>query len=57
VRQALIFGTAAQVAGTFCVAAPNHMTRVMALDHAELILGSLAELSFAELVELRQIRT
>ena len=35
---------AAQAAGIFCVAIPNSVTRDFALDEADLLLGSLAEL-------------
>ena len=42
--------TAAKAAGLFCVAVPNDVTRAMPLDHADLVVGSLAELPLAELV-------
>ncbi len=41
---------AAQAAGIFCVAIPNEVTRDMGLDHADLLLHSLAELPPAELL-------
>lgn len=41
---------AAQAAGIFCVAIPNEVTRDMGLDHADLLLHSLAELPPTELL-------
>ncbi|HEY5058284.1 MAG TPA: HAD family phosphatase [Gaiellaceae bacterium] len=41
---------AARAAGIFCVAVPNEVTRNLGLDHADLVLGSLAELTPAELL-------
>ncbi len=41
---------AARAAGIFCVAIPNEVTRDMGLDHADLLLHSLAELPPAELL-------
>ena len=41
---------AAQAAGIFCVAIPNDVTRDMGLEHADLLLHSLAELPPAELL-------
>jgi HAD superfamily hydrolase (TIGR01509 family) len=42
--------TAAQRAGIFCVAVPNSLTRLLSLDHADLRLESLTEMSLVELV-------
>jgi len=42
--------TAAKRAGLFCVAVPNAMTDGLPLDHADLRLASLAELSLAGLI-------
>lgn len=36
--------TAAKRAGLFCIAVPNGLTRQLALDHADLRVGSLADL-------------
>jgi HAD superfamily hydrolase (TIGR01509 family) len=41
---------AAQAAGIFCVAVPNEVTRPLGLEHADIVLGSLAELPPAELL-------
>ena len=41
--------TAAKAAGLRCVAVPNALTARMPLDHADLRLGSLADISLAEL--------
>ena len=41
---------AAQAAGIFCVAIPNPVTRDFALDEADLLLGSLAELPPGDLL-------
>ena len=41
---------AAQAAGIFCVAVPNPVTRDFALDEADLLLDSLAELSPGDLL-------
>ena len=41
--------TAAKAAGLFCVAVPNDVTRAMPLDHADLLVGSLADLPLEEL--------
>lgn len=41
---------AAKAAGLRCVAVPNSLTAHTLLDHADLRLGSLADLSLAELV-------
>ncbi|MDD2694522.1 MAG: HAD-IA family hydrolase [Anaerolineales bacterium] len=48
--------TAARQAGLFCVAVPNEMTRSLPLDHANLRLDSLAEMSLDELVRLARAR-
>ena len=42
--------TAAKRAGLFCVAVPNVMTDSLPLDHADLRLGSLAEVPLRELL-------
>lgn len=42
---------AAVRAGIFCVAVPNQFTRQLSLDHADLCLDSLADLSLQELIE------
>lgn len=42
--------TAAKRAGLFCVAVPNELTRRLPLDHADLHLNSLADLSLEELL-------
>ena len=41
---------AAQRAGIFCVAVPNPVTRRLPLEHADMRLGSLADLSLEELL-------
>ena len=41
---------AAVQAGIFCVAVPNQFTRQLSLDHADLYLESLADLSLRELI-------
>lgn len=41
---------AAKQAGVFCVAVPNPLTRKLPLDHADLILNSLAGLRLEELL-------
>jgi HAD superfamily hydrolase (TIGR01509 family) len=41
---------AAKLAGLFCVAVPNALTRKLPLDHADLILNSLNDLTLAELL-------
>jgi HAD superfamily hydrolase (TIGR01509 family) len=43
---------AAKAAGLFCVAVPNGVTASYALDEADVVVSSLAELPFAELEEL-----
>lgn len=42
--------TAAKAAGMFCVAVPNPVTCRLPLDHADMRLGSLAEMSLADLL-------
>lgn len=42
--------TAAKRAGMYCVVVPNAMTRDMAVDHADLRLGSLGDVALADLV-------
>jgi HAD superfamily hydrolase (TIGR01509 family) len=41
---------AAKRAGLFCVAVPNPMTRELPLDHADLLLESLADLPLEDLI-------
>jgi HAD superfamily hydrolase (TIGR01509 family) len=41
---------AAKGAGLFCVAVPNPVTETLALDEADVVVGSLAELPFADLL-------
>jgi HAD superfamily hydrolase (TIGR01509 family) len=41
---------AAKLAGLFCVAVPNTLTRRLPLDQADLILNSLSDLTVAELL-------
>ncbi|TAN32492.1 HAD family hydrolase [bacterium] len=43
--------TAAKRAGLLCVAIPNSITARLDLSHADLVLGSLAEVSLDELLE------
>jgi HAD superfamily hydrolase (TIGR01509 family) len=43
--------TAAKQAGIFCVAVPNALTRQLPLDHADLRLNSLAEISLERLLQ------
>ena len=43
--------SAARAAGIFCVAVPNAVTSDLGLDDADLVLGSLAELPPAELLD------
>jgi HAD superfamily hydrolase (TIGR01509 family) len=45
---------AAKRAGLFCVAVPNPLTRQLSLGHADLQLGSLAELPLQQLLEQLQ---
>ncbi len=42
--------TAAKSAGLFCVAVPNDLTRRLSVDHADLTLNSLLDLSLQELI-------
>ena len=42
--------TAAQRAGLFCVVVPNPLTRLLSVDHAELRLNSLGDISLESLV-------
>ena len=44
--------TAARRAGLYCVAIPNAMTRELALDHADLRLISLTEMSLREILSV-----
>ncbi len=43
--------TAARAAGIFCVAVPTQVTAQLQLDHADLRLGSLAEMPLVELIQ------
>ena len=43
--------TAAKRAGLRCVAIPNSITASLDLSHADVILGSLADVSLEELVK------
>jgi HAD superfamily hydrolase (TIGR01509 family) len=43
--------TAAKAAGVFCVAVPNPITATLALDEADLVLESLADVPLQELLE------
>ena len=43
--------TAAKKAGLYCLAVPNSMTRDLPLDHADLRLNSLAEMSLTALLK------
>ena len=43
--------TAAKAAGLFCVAVPNPITATLALDDADLVVESLADVPLAELLE------
>jgi HAD superfamily hydrolase (TIGR01509 family) len=47
--------TAAQRAGLFCVAIPNALTALMPLDHADMRLDSLTDISLEELI--RQVES
>lgn len=42
--------TAAKAAGLYCIAVPNAVTGALRFDHADLVLGSLAERSLAEVL-------
>jgi HAD superfamily hydrolase (TIGR01509 family) len=46
--------TAATAAGVFTVGVPNGVTAGMSLDHADLLVGSLAELPFGALLALQE---
>lgn len=48
--------TAAKRAGLFCVVIPNAMTSSMSLDHADLRLQSLADVSLGDLIEMAEGR-
>ena len=41
----------AKAAGMFAVAIPSVLTRQMPFDHADLVLGSLAEMRLGEMIE------
>jgi HAD superfamily hydrolase (TIGR01509 family) len=43
--------TAAQRVGLFCVVVPNPLTRLLNVDHADLRLDSLADISLEDLIE------
>jgi HAD superfamily hydrolase (TIGR01509 family) len=43
--------TAANRAGIFVVAVPNHVTAMLNLEHANLVVKSLADLSLSELMD------
>ena len=45
--------TAAKRAGLFCVAVPNEITRLLPIEHADMVLGSLADIRLPDL--LRQV--
>jgi HAD superfamily hydrolase (TIGR01509 family) len=47
--------TAAKRAGMFCVAVPNELTRSLPLDHADLRLDSLADMSLEDLIAKAQL--
>lgn len=47
--------TAAQRAGLFCVAVPNALTALMPLDHADMRLNSLTDISLEDLI--RQVES
>ncbi len=42
--------TAAKKAGIFCVGVPNHLSRELSFDHADLKVNSLAEIPLAQLL-------
>jgi putative hydrolase of the HAD superfamily len=44
--------TAAISAGIFVVAVPNPLTRQLTLDHADLLLDSLTDLSLGEIITM-----
>jgi len=43
--------TAAKLAGVFCVAVPNALTRMLSFDHADLCLHALTDLPLRELIK------
>ncbi len=43
--------TAARAAGLFCIAVPNPVTRQLPVDHADLVIESLASVTLDELIE------
>ena len=43
--------TAAKRAGLFCTAVPTELTRRLPLDHADLLLNSLADLTLGEMIQ------
>ncbi len=47
---------AARRAGLFCVAVPNSLTRELPLDHADLRLEALTEMSLEALISLVEAR-
>lgn len=47
---------AAQRAGLFCVAVPNSLTRALPLEHADLRLEALTEMSLGALIDLVEAR-
>jgi HAD superfamily hydrolase (TIGR01509 family) len=42
--------TAAKTAGLYCIAVPNEVTGALRFDHADVVLGSLADRSLAEIL-------
>jgi beta-phosphoglucomutase-like phosphatase (HAD superfamily) len=42
--------TAAKRAGMYCVVVPNSMTKDMAVDHADLRVGSLGEVTLPDMI-------
>ena len=47
--------TAAKAAGIYAVAVPNEMTRELNLDHADLQLNTLADISLGEIIEKAEL--
>ena len=43
--------TTAKRAGMYCVVVPNSITKDMAVDHADVRLGSLGDVAISELLE------
>jgi putative hydrolase of the HAD superfamily len=43
--------TAAQAAGIFTIAVPNHLTRNLSIHHADMVLNSLADMPLDELLQ------